>query len=834
MCDHTPVMKQYLEIKSKYHDAFLFFRMGDFYELFFEDAINISKLLLLTLTSRGKYKGEKIPMAGFPCHSLNNYLVKLVELGKKVAVCEQVGKAKKNGLMERKVVCYSTPGLLIDSSYLKAGKNNYISCVYCFNNIYSVSGLDLSTGHFFTRVIASESSFFDELDRVKPAEILISNTATYFPNNLKKCCIQKVNASEFDYKTSFSILKKFFGSKFFSCVDLLLYKSSIISAGFLLNYVLSFKLGKLENVTSIDFIGLSGILHIDANSRKNLELFKNLSGGEENTLLETIDLTVTPMGKRLLRRWLGLPLLSRDILNDRLIAVSVLRKNNYYLKLQEHLTKVLDLERILGRISNGSLRPIDLKRLQLSLEVIPQIRNVLKSLDSSKLMNIILSNIDSFNSLSKLIDLSIVDKPSAFLKEGCIIIKDGFDLYLDKCRSVLRNKGKCILECQENERIRTKIANLKVSFGTRLGHYIDLPNHINSLPSDYVKLKIMSKTTRYITAGTMAIEKKIQSVNNDLFLRESKIYRVIVYLARKMVSSIQNTAEHLSILDVINSFSRQSSIYSWCKPVLIDEFKIDISSGRHPVIENKIRGSFVSNDIYLDNNSKVFVITGANMGGKSTYMRQTAIIILLAHIGSYVPASSAIIGNVDKIFTRIGSGDDLVNSCSTFMLEMKEMSFILDQATDRSFVLIDEIGRGTGYLEGRALAWAILMEFIKKNSFVLFSTHFYDLSNISKSYSQVKNIYFKVLEVNDKLIFLYDFKNGVSNNSFAIHVAKMAGLPDDLLKNANEQLCRLKEHDSTDSNKILEFFNKIDLDSLSPKDALDKFYYFKSLFNKKD
>lgn len=841
MCDYTPIMKQYLEIKAAHKDKFLFFRMGDFYELFFEDAEEISKLLSLVLTSRGQYNGKDIPMAGFPCHVVNNYILKLMRLGKKVAICEQIGTEKKNGLMERKVVKSLSPGVFVADEYLKDGLNNYIICISFYCDVYGIAAMDLSTGHFFVTEVDTKIDLVNEVDRIEPVEVLVSNRASYTSFLSKTLCVQKLNHSKFDYALSYKILKNFFSGKGFDDEKFSLFKSAVIAAGCLLDYVLSSHGNKLDNLHSIEINGFSDMLYLDANTRKNLEIFKSLSGNEKNSLLNVIDFSVTPMGKRLLRRWLGMPLLSHSVLNDRLMAVSILKKSFNYLNFRDHLSKICDVERILSTVSFSSIKPVELKRLQLSLEAFPKIKEELSKLELKGVLDSIYFNMNVFDWLSDLISNAILDNPAPSVKDG-YVVKNGFDSKLDKFRNIIHNNDSYMLDYQIKEQIRTGLMNLKIGHNDKEGFYVDFSKKFTNIPDDYRQVKNLTNTVRCVSNSLKDLEYKVLNSKNDAYRRELKIYKVILYRVKKCVKDIKNTVRYISILDVIQSYAKLSSMYDWCEPQLVDESKLEIFSGKHPLIERNNLGVFIPNDLFMDLNTKIFIITGANMGGKSTYMRQTAIIVLLAYIGSHVPAESAIIGKIDKIFTRIGAGDDLTNDCSTFMLEMKETADILNRSTENSLVLIDEIGRGTNYMEGRALAWSVLTELLEVNkSFVLFSTHFYDMSKLGELYYQVKNICFKVLDFDDKLVFCYKFKNGFSENSFGINVAKMAGLSPRVINSAYKFLSKLKseEHvqreESSNVKQFKEelcFLKSLDLDVMSPKAALDKLYFLKSILNK--
>lgn len=839
MCDYTPVMKQYLQIKSAHRDSFLFFRMGDFYELFFEDAEKISKLLSLVLTSRGNYNGKDIPMSGFPCHSVNTYISKLMKLGEKVAICEQIGITKKNGLIERRVVKLFSPGTFISSEYLKDGLNNYIACIFLNGDVYGIAAFDISVGYFFITEVNSKIDLINELDRIEPVEVLVSNKFLNISVLPKKIYVQKIDNNKFDYDLSFKLLKKYFNNKGFNDEKFAIFRVAVTAAGCLLDYVLTSQNNKIDNLICIDIHGFSDMLYLDSNTRKNLELFKSLSGDEKNSLLNTIDFTITPMGKRLLRRWLGMPLLSHNILNDRILAVSVLKKNFGYTDLKSYLSGICDVERLLGNILN--IKPIDLKRIQIFLDIIPKIKEELSKFELKGMLESIYFNITIFDDLAKLINIAILDNPAVSVKDG-YVIRNNFDSKLDKYRDIVDKSSFYLLDYQAKERIKLSYSGLKIEYTDKNGYYIDLPKKIKDIPNDYKIVKNLSSSVKYVTNSLRDIEYKIFNAKEDAYKRELKIYKVVVYKVKKLIKSINDTIRYISILDVLQSYAKLSSMYDWCEPILVCESKLEILDGRHPVIERNNLGSFVSNSLYMNICNKVFIITGANMGGKSTYMRQIAIIVLLAYIGCHVPAKLAVIGNIDKIFTRIGAGDDVSNFCSTFMLEMKETADILKRSTENSLVLIDEIGRGTNYIEGRALARAVLKELLDVNkSFVLFSTHFYDLSDFNKIYLQVKSIYFKVFEFNEKLIFHYKFEEGFCKDAFGISVAKMAGLSSKVIDSAYNILSELrvdeqrfmKENcDFKKFNEIVYFLQSLDLDNMSPKVALDKLYFLKSILNK--
>ncbi len=844
MNEYTPIMQQYLKIKSQHTDKILLFRIGDFYELFFEDSIEVSKLLLLTLTSRGKYNGNPIPMAGFPVKAAYGYFAKLMKLNKKVAICEQVGNFKKNGLMEREVVRILTPGTFFNENYLCESINNFIVCISVLDGIYGIAALDVSTGYFFLSRADNNFDLYNEIDKIGPVEVLVSEQVNFLQFLPKNLFINRLESCKFNYDFSYSILIKFFGVEPLSCIDLDFFKSSIISAGCLLDFVLCTQKNNLENIGSLEVNSVDSFLYLDHNSRKNLELFRSLTGNDKDSLLYVIDSTVTAMGKRLLRRWLFSPIVSRSVLIDRLVSVSVLKTDQNFFKIKSLLCKVADLERILSKVVFSIVKPIDLKRLQTSLEVLPVLKAELEKLTLKGVLEDIFHNMNLFDKIAELIDKTIVDNPPGSLHDGNFV-RCGFDPKLDNYRALAMDMSEYLKSYQKSEIIRLNIPSLSINFFSKLGYFIEVPkSELSKVTSDYKKISATLKVCRYTNDKLRNLDRDISDAKTKVLEREKKIYRVILYKIKKNVLKMQITAKYLAILDVINSFASQASMYKWCEPVLTDDSVLDIKNGRHPVVEFKNNNVFIPNDLFLNNKTKALIITGSNMGGKSTYMRQAAIIILLSHIGSHVPADCAVIGKIDKIFTRIGAGDDLANSCSTFMLEMKEISDILIRATADSFILIDELGRGTGYFDGKALAFSIMKELLEVNkSFFLFSTHFYDLHVICNLYPVISKIYFVVSIEAHGLVFHYRFVNGYSCNSFGIEVAKMAGLPSNLIEHAFLKFNDFQKNfflgrDGLEClrcsklGEIFPFVEKIDPDCLSPREALDKLYFLKKIFDK--
>ncbi|HIH2762969.1 MAG TPA: DNA mismatch repair protein MutS [Candidatus Azoamicus sp.] len=838
MDKYTPIIQQYLKIKSQHEDKLLLFRVGDFYELFFNDAYDASKLLSLTLTSKGK----DVPMAGFPVKSLNQHIIKLMNLNKKVAICEQVGLKKKNELIERAVVNTFTPGTFFHDSYLSSDNNNYITCIALLNGVYGIASLDVSTGCFFISRVDSKFDLYNEIDRINPVEILISDKANFINLLPKKIFVNSISHEKFNFDLAYNALNKFFGSLNIKHIDVAFFTSSLLSAGCLLDFVLNTRNNKLENVISIEVHGINSFLYLDHNARRNLELFKSLSDNDKDSLFYVIDKTSTLMGKRLLKNWLTYPVLSRCILNDRILSVSILKNNQNYLKIKSFLIKVSDLERILSKIVFFLAQPYDLKQLQISLSVLPYIKSELKTIGLIGLLEVVFHNMGVFDELVCLIERSIVDESISKFKDGDFI-KSGFDKRLDNYKKNVRDLNFSLINYKNNEKMRLGISGFNILFLNN-SYVIEIhKSECNKVDDKYKKIISGPRYSRYVTDELKNLERCFSESKSKVLDREKRIYNIILYKIKKKIFSIKNAARYISILDVLCSFAEQSSLFNWCEPELVDTNELEIKCGRHPVIEMK-KKNFIPNDLFLNIDIKSLIITGANMSGKSTYMRQSAIIVLLSHIGSHVPASSAKIGIFDKIFTRIGAGDDLANSYSTFMLEMKEMADILSKATENSLILIDEIGRGTGYLDGKALAFSILKYLIEKNnSFFLFSTHFHDLHVICDFFKSINKIYFIVLDEAGELKFFYKFENGFSYKSFGIEVASMAGIPDDVISFAREKFMEFSTNFflnddffkynvfNNNMKKVLDFINKIDPDNLSPIDALKQLYILKDFLN---
>ncbi|HFL8819511.1 MAG TPA: DNA mismatch repair protein MutS [Candidatus Azoamicus sp. OHIO2] len=810
MSDYTPIMQQYIKIKKQHKNKILFFRLGDFYELFFKDAILCSHLLMLHLTSRGKYKNKNIPMCGFPYNSVNYYIAKLMQYGKHVALCEQTSKNNKSGLIERHVTNIFTPGTFVNENYLKDNINNYIICVYIDNNIYGLACIDIAVGYFFINQINNLNDLQTEIYKINPTEILMSDTFKNFNVFNKTIHIQKIKQASFNYLEALKILKNILPSNVGIESMFLHLKQALTAAGYLLKYILNNQTNIFTHINKIEIYNLFDLLYIDKNTIKNLELFKSNSGIESQSLFSTMDRTVTAMGKRFFKRWLTTPLVSsNERLQQRVRAVTSLKKNKQLLDvLIMHLKKVSDLDKLLFNIIKKIAKLTDLKKIEQSLEYTNHIKIELNNFQDDVLLTEIHDNIHNFTILIKLINKALICNPHNNISDGNFI-QDLFDKQIDHYRFEITNINKRIKNYQIKEQKNINYKQLKI-LSNKEGYFITLPKKIK-VPITYEKIKELSTSIRYTSQELKNIE-MIKFHYNDLLLnREIKIYNILCYRIKKNIKKIQDTTKYIGILDVIASFANISHAYSWCEQQFVNYSTIQIKNGRHPTIELNNLGNFIPNDSFFDEKNKAYIITGPNMGGKSTYMRQIALITLLSHIGSHVPASEVIIGNIDKIFTRIGANDDITNAMSTFMLEMTEISEIIIKATNSSLILIDEIGRGTNYLEGKSLALSILSEFIiEKKSFLLFSTHFHDISYISSLYPYVKSIYFKAIYHNNKLIFLYKYFNGVSNKGFATNVAEIAGMPKKIIVKAEYYLAKFKleEHNKLKfNNNVMKINN---------------------------
>lgn len=798
---HTPMMQQYLRIKAEHPDVLLLYRMGDFYELFFDDAVKISRLLDITLTARGQSAGKPIPMAGVPYHAIENYLARLIKLGETVVICEQIGDpATSKGPVERKVTRIITPGTLADEAFLDERHENIIMCIFKFKNEYGISALEFSTGRFIAHQTTDCNVVQAEVARLKPAELLLPEGLNpqhlqIDSKDLHNCAIKFLPIHEYDYPHAYNALLKQFAVPDLTCFNLQDMPNAISAAGCLLNYVIKMQHGAVPHIQSITVENNTDTIGLDPNTRKNLELTQNLQGNNQYTLLNIIDKTATAMGGRLLRRWLGRPIRDHKSLNLRHDAVAKLKAQQAYHDITLILKNIGDIERILSRIALLSARPRDLLRLKLSLEQLPDLKVLLTNLSADALLQHLNSSIHTCPQICNLLQRAIIENPPMLIRDGGVIAS-GFDAELDQLRSLADDADAYLLDMEQKERARTGLSTLKVGYNRIHGFYIELSRaQSTKLPDNYQRRQTLKNVERYITPELKAFEDKVLSSKERALTREKHLYEEILQTLQKDLAVLQSTAISLATLDVLQNFAKIADLCNYVRPQLQAKAGISIKDGRHPVIEQIQDHAFVPNDCTLNREKLLHIITGPNMGGKSTYMRQLAHIIILAHIGSFVPASAAKIGPVDQIFTRIGAADDLAGGRSTFMVEMHEAANILHNATKESVVLIDEIGRGTSTFDGLALAWSIASQLALHNqAYTLFATHYFELSKLPEQITQADNLHFAAIEQDDKLVFLHKVQSGPTGKSFGLQVAKLAGIPNNVIQAAKQKLQELETH----------------------------------------
>ena len=854
----TPMMVQYLDIKEKYKEHILFFRLGDFYEMFFDDAITVSKELELTLTGKDCGLEERAPMCGIPFHSSNTYIPKLIDKGYTVAICEQVEDAKDvvKGIVKRDVVKIITPGTLTDNNSLNDKKNNYIASIHIYKNNAAISYCDVSTGEVkVSKVITYDivNKIFSQLARINPAEVIIKSEEDLLQKNI----IKRFNTyvSKYDnYDKNDNITKLIKNIK--------LDKIEEDSLTLLLNYIFETQKNSQEQINKIELFEIDKYVELDVSTRNNLEIeVSNRTKQKKGSLLWVLDKTVTAMGTRMLTKWIKNPLTNVNEINKRLNATEVLI-NQFIIKdeLEELLKNVYDIERIIAKVVNNSAMPREFVTLKNSLFHLPKIKELLLHLAKETNDEYIIklcNDLDSLKDVYTLLQSAIIEDPPLTIKDG-EIFKLGYNNELDELKNVKIEGNNWLMELEAKEKELTNIKMLKVSYNRIFGYYIEVTNSYKSLvPKDrYITKQTLAGCERYITEELKNLEEKI--LNSDEKLKTLE-YKLFVDLREKVggqILRIQQTAEVLATIDTLCSFSKVSILYNYTKPEIVENGQIIIEDGRHPVVEKALNDtSFIPNDTLLDNNENILsIITGPNMAGKSTYMRQVALITYLAQIGCYVPASKAKISVVDKIFTRIGASDDLAMGESTFMVEMTELANILKNATEKSLVILDEIGRGTGAYDGLAIAWATAEHIsnITKCK-TLFATHYHELTELEDSLNNVKNYAVSVEENGEDVIFMHKIVKGHASSSYGIHVAKLAGLPSKTLTRAKVILKDLKLNDlakkkieesksvkaeeiavdifNYNLNELANELKAIDLDELSPKEALEKLYKLKEILN---
>lgn len=799
---HTPMMQQYLRIKHQHPNHLLFYRMGDFYELFFEDAKVASELLDITLTHRGHSASQPIPMAGVPHHSAESYLAKLLRLGKTIAICEQIGDPTSKGPMVREVVRILTPGSLTEEALMASNQTSLMLSIYGKEAPYGIAWLDLSTGYFSVSLIETKTMLMHELERLNPAEILIPqdfNGEEIFSKNTssfnKKSLIQSLAPYYFDEISAYRTLEDHFQNQghLNALQPIQQQKEVICAAGSLLQYAKETQRGPLPHVLTLHVANKDSFLKLEPNTRKNLELSINLQGERTNTLLSVLDTAQTPMGSRLLSQWLHQPIRNRNLLNQRLDAISLFKESQQYYKLREALKSIGDMERILSRIALLTARPMDLVRLRRALDTLPIIKQYSSEWKKENLLNSLAQKIASFEELTDVLKRAIIEMPPSHLRDGGVIAT-GFDQELDELRTLATHADQFLIQLEVSEREKTGLSTLKVGYNRIHGYYIELSRQqASNAPSGYTRRQTLKNAERFITPELKNFEDKVLSSRHRALQREKMLFDALLLQIRNSIYSLQNTAQALAEIDCLATLAERAETLHWHRPHLVESPTLTIKGGRHPVVEQNLTTPFIPNNLELTDKRRMIILTGPNMGGKSTYMRQNALIVLLAHIGSFVPAEKAVVGDFDQIFTRIGAQDDLSGGRSTFMVEMTETADILEQATDKSLVLMDEIGRGTSTFDGLSLAWAIACHLAKNiQAYTLFSTHYFEMTELPKQIPTVVNAHLDAIEKDHSLIFLYTVEDGPANRSFGLHVAQLAGLPRNVIEAANQKLEELE------------------------------------------
>ena len=835
----TPMMQQYWQIKSQYQHQLVFYRMGDFYELFYDDAKKAAKLLNITLTSRGHSAGNPIPMAGIPFHSADNYLAKLIKTGESVVICEQVGDpATSKGPVAREVTRILTPGTVTDDNLLDQQHDNILMSIFKQNNQFGIACLNVASGRFTLQAVTDITQLQAEIARIHPAEILTPEN-TSLP--VEKNKIKERPVWEFELSTATQLLNTQFKTQSLDGFGVSNYSLGLCAAGCLLQYVHYTQKCALPHIRAIIVEKNNESIFMDAATRKNLELTENLHGSDDCTLASILDETVTAMGARLLRRWITRPLTDHAVIQARLNHVGLLLQSDLLHDLRELLRNILDLERILSRIALRSARPRDLAHLRDSLGVLPALQNMLQEIHASD-FDLLKKQINIFPEIFNLLQKAIIENPPMIIRDGGVIAK-GYDAQLDELRELEGNSHDYLLQLEQRERDRTGLSTLKVGYNRIHGYYIEMSRlQSDQAPIDYSRRQTLKNAERFITPELKAYEDKILKSNSLALAREKQLYDEMLDAIGGSLAELQESAQALAECDVLASFALCALQNNYVTPTFSDTPGIHIVSGRHPIVEAVIDSDFVPNDTHFTSEKKMFLITGPNMGGKSTYMRQVALITLMAHIGSFVPAASAVIGPIDRIFTRIGSADDLASGRSTFMVEMTETANILHNATENSLVLMDEIGRGTSTFDGLSLAWACALHLAKQcKAFTLFATHYFELTHLPDECSAIHNVHLNATEHHDQLIFLHKLKSGPANQSYGLQVAKLAGVPHSVIHQAKAKLKTLENTViiaapqqtelflESETHPIIDALKNITLDDLSARDALTMLYEWKKM-----
>lgn len=844
---HTPMMQQYLRIKGEHAKMLVFYRMGDFYELFFSDAEKAARLLDITLTKRGTSAGKPIPMAGVPYHAAEGYLARLVKQGESIAICEQIGDpATSKGPVERKVVRIVTPGTLTDEALLEERRENLLVAVNEHEEGLGLAALDLASGRFTVQQVTNLEALSGELERLSPAEVLLEEDSTLPETINLNCGITRRPVWHFDFDSAEQLLTRQFGTRDlggFGCQDQPL---AVGAAGCLLQYVEETQFGALPHIRGLQVEHRENSVIIDAATRRNLELIHSLSGQPQHTLAGIMDRTVTAMGSRKLKRWISQPQRERETVANRHTTIQALMESGLHIDLQEILQGIGDIERILARVALKSARPRDLATLRDAFGALPRLHPLLERLDSP-LTRSLSMEIGEHPQLHKLLQQAVIEQPPMLIRDGGVLA-EGYDQELDELRSLSQNADQFLLDLETRERERTGIATLKVSYNRVHGYYIEISrSQSDKAPDDYVRRQTLKGAERFITPELKKFEDQVLSARERSLAREKMLYEQLLEQLCESLTDMQQCAEGLSHLDVLCNLAERAQSLNLVRPELVEEPGLRIVDGRHPVVEQVSQNPFVANSVTLNQQQRMLIITGPNMGGKSTFMRQIAIITLLAYAGSFVPAASAHLGPVDRIFSRIGASDDLAGGRSTFMVEMEETANILHNATEQSLVLMDEVGRGTSTFDGLSLAWACAVELATYlRAFTLFATHYFELTTLPDEYPGIANLHLDAVEHGDSIVFLHAVREGPANQSYGLQVATLAGVPKTVIKKARQRLRELEASaqrhaeqqqsqlplfdisaEKPEASEVERLLEQIDPDELSPRQALEQLYHLK-------
>ena len=840
---HTPMMQQYLAIKAQHPDELVFYRMGDFYELFYDDARQAAALLDITLTKRGQSAGQPIPMCGVPFHAVDSYLARLVKLGQAVAICEQVGDpATSKGPVAREVQRIVTPGTLTDDALLDGHRRSLLMAVQPAGGRFGAAQLDLTSSHIEVTTLPDAEALASFMHQTQPTEVIVrddlEDDSLPLPAHIQ---LRRLAALHFDPISAATLLSRHFGRSIGDITGLATTDPALAAAGAALRYAQQTQCQDLEFIQQIRRVDHDQLIGLDEHTRRNLEIDQRVNGATDHTLLALMDRTCTPMGSRLLRRWLNEPTRDLQQVRDRQDWVGGCISTRAMEAVREPLAEIGDVERILTRVALGSASPRDLRRLHTALATVPRVRAALSQLRAG-LNDRLIDALPEFTELTDLLDRALVDEPPATIRDGGFIAA-GFDADLDGLRGLTEDSAAWLARLEQQERERTGIATLKVGYNRVHGYYIETSKAASGeMPPEYIRRQTLKNAERYITPELKQFEEEALSSASRALALEKALYERLLAQLNNHYADLRRTIDALATIDVLASFAERADTLRLCAPTFADTPGIEIDGGWHPVVKEASDAPFIANDLSLGERHRMLVLTGPNMGGKSTYMRQTALICLLAYCGSYVPAQRAHLGPIDHIFTRIGAADDLASGRSTFMVEMSETAHILHNATASSLVLLDEIGRGTSTYDGLALAWACAGHLAEHTrALTLFATHYFELTSLAATTPGVGNVHLSATEHNGEIVFLYQVEPGPANQSYGIAVAKLAGVPRSVIRQARAHLARLEQHavdplqpdlfaappPEPEPDELREALAGIDADELTPRQALELIYQLK-------